>query len=223
VTQPPRYLSIAAYCEDCLDRYGDHHRGVAWPKAEDVDTRYQVMLDVIRPGARRPVRLLDFGCGASHLLEYIRRRSIPGIAYSGLDVSERFIDLSRAKFPGVPYWCLDVLTVPPEALPRFDYAVINGVFTCKAGLSFDDMWDFFTRAVERVFSLTDVGIAFNVMSKCVDWERDDLFHVPFDRLAGWLTKNVSRHFAFRHEYGLYEYTTYVYRDPVARPEGATGS
>ena len=30
------------------------------------------------------------------------------------------------------------------------------------------------------------GIAFNVMTKHVDWERDDLFHLPFDQLAEWL-------------------------------------
>ena len=217
MTALPDYRSIVAYCEACLDRYGDNHRGVGWPKAEHMDARYRVMLDVIGLDGPRPVRLLDFGCGASHLLEYIHRQGIEGIDYAGVDVSERFLALSREKFPETRYWCLDVLESDANVLPRFDYVVINGLFTCKADLSFDDMWDFFTRVVERVFDHTDVGIAFNVMSKRVEWERDDLFHVPFDLLAAWLTEKVSRHFTFRHEYGLYEYTTYVYRHPVGRP------
>jgi hypothetical protein len=54
-------------------------------------------------------------------------------------------------------------------------------------------------------------MAFNVMSKHVDWERDDLFHLPFDELGRWLVSSISRNFVIRADYGLYEYTTYVYR------------
>jgi hypothetical protein len=31
-------------------------------------------------------------------------------------------------------------------------------------------------------------------------------------LAAFLKRRLSRHFTFRADYGLYEYTTYVYRD-----------
>jgi hypothetical protein len=51
------------------------------------------------------------------------------------------------------------------------------------------------------------------MSKLVDWERDDLFHRPFDTMASFVWKNLSRHFVIRHDYPAYEYTTYVYRRP----------
>jgi hypothetical protein len=106
---------------------------------------------------------------------------------------------------------MDILADDCTELGRFDYAVINGVFTVKRELSFDEMFDFFTKAVSKVFSLVEIGLAFNVMSAHVDWERDDLFHLPFDTLAAWLTQNIGRNFVFRNDYGLYEYTTYVYR------------
>jgi hypothetical protein len=57
------------------------------------------------------------------------------------------------------------------------------------------------------------GIAFNVMAKAVDWERDDLFHVPTDDLIAFLVNQLSRQFVLRNDYGLYDYTTYVYREP----------
>jgi len=209
---PPRYHGIIAHYEECLKIHGDTHLGVDWPNPEDADTRYRVMLDLIhRPLAREPVRLLDFGCGASHLYDYIEHERVDGLSYSGLDLSADFIELSRAKFPSNDYWCLDLLTADHGHLGRFDYAVMNGVFTEKMDLQFDEMFDFLTRTVVATFSLVDVGIAFNVMSSCVDWERDDLFHLPFDTLAAWLTRNIGRNFVFRNDYGLYEYTTYVYR------------
>jgi SAM-dependent methyltransferase len=214
------YLRIAAHYEACLERYGDNHRGVDWPRPEDVDVRYRVMVEVVRPfPPDRPVRLLDFGCGASHLYEYIRREGLHHIQYAGLDISERFVALSRAKFPQNEYWCADVLTAADADLPRADYAVMNGVFTEKTTLSYDEMVDFFTATVARVFRLVEHGVAFNVMSKHVDWERDDLFHLPFDQLASILKTRVSRHFVIRNDYGLYEYTVYAYRTGVARSSG----
>jgi hypothetical protein len=88
---------------------------------------------------------------------------------------------------------------------------MNGVFTVKRSLPFDNMFSYFQDVILSVFPKSRVGIAFNVMSKHVDWERDDLFHLPFDLLAAFLTKKVCRNFVFRNDYGLHEYTTYVFR------------
>jgi SAM-dependent methyltransferase len=208
----PRYMSIAAHYEACLELHGDSHLGVDWPKLEDVETRHSVMLDVIRrPVELTPVRLLDFGCGAAHLYERILRDGTGDIEYEGLDIAEPFVALSREKFPSVTFHCLDVLTASDDELPHCDYAVMNGVFTEKVDLSFQEMTEFFQATVARVFGLAEIGIAFNVMSKYVDWERDDLFHLPFDDLARFLTAEISRNFVIRNDYGLYEYTAYVYR------------
>ena len=66
--------------------------------------------------------------------------------------------------------------------------------------------------IRAAFDTARIGIAFNVMSKNVDWERDDLFHWGLDELTAFLTKDISRRFVLRNDYGLYEYTVYVYRD-----------
>jgi cyclopropane fatty-acyl-phospholipid synthase-like methyltransferase len=156
------------------------------------------------------VNLLDFGCGASHLNEYIIKERLTHIRYSGLDLSEKFVRLSRSKFPANQFICLDVLE-EPHSLPQFDYIVLNGVFTEKRDLSYDQMLSYFKALIAIVFEHATMGIAFNVMSKHVDWERDDLFHLPFDTLAEFLTSKLTRNFVFRNDYGLYEYTTYAYR------------
>jgi SAM-dependent methyltransferase len=205
------YRSIVAHYEDCLARHGDSHLGVDWPNEADADKRYRVMVDLIRPvadGGR--VSLLDFGCGAAHLLDYVERRGLSYVDYAGLDLSEAFVKLSRGKYPDRQFYCLDLLD-EAAALPSFDYVVMNGVFTEKRDLTFEAMLDYFRRLVKRAFAHTRTGLAFNVMSKQVDWERDDLFHLPLDTLADFLTRELTRNFVIRNDYGLYEYTTYVYR------------
>jgi SAM-dependent methyltransferase len=204
--------TIVKHYEECLDKHGDSHLGVDWPKAEDVDKRYKVMLELVKyaEDPSSSVSLLDFGCGAAHFLQYLRNKQLGQFSYAGLDLSPKFVALSQQKFPDTKFYCLDILD-DNMALPHFDYIIMNGVFTEKRELSFSDMWNYFCRMLTKVFSVADKGIAFNVMSKAVDWERDDLFHMPTDLLIDFLTKKISRNFVIRNDYGLYEFTTYIYK------------
>jgi SAM-dependent methyltransferase len=213
----PGYLGIVAHYEACLAKHGDTHLGVDWPNPEDARKRYRVMLDLIprRADGGRP-RLLDFGCGASHLYDYMLAEGRDDVAYIGLDLSPEFVDLSRSKFPGNDYVCGDVLA-DESLLPSYDFAVMNGVFTEKRDMSFEDMFAYFERLATLLFERAGAGIAFNLMSKQVDWEREDLFHVPFDMLAAFLTKKLTRNYVIRNDYGLYEYTVYVFKEGVRWP------
>ena len=116
------------------------------------------------------------------------------------------------KFPGTHFIQMDVLE-EGEAPGYFDYIIMNGVFTEKQQLSFDEMWNYVQAMLVKIFPFAGKGLAFNVMSKHVDWERKDLFHLPMDLLASFLAKRISRNFVFRNDYGLYEYTCYVYKEP----------
>jgi SAM-dependent methyltransferase len=207
-----KYKSIIGHYEDCLARHGDSNLGVDWPNQEDAEKRYRVMLEVVRKNCAG-LTLLDFGCGASHLVPYLQQSRFAGLEYHGLDASPAFCELSRSKYPKIDYVCLDVL-VDPEALQEFDYVVMNGVFTEKRELTFEEMFEYFKQVMRVVFPKTRRGLAFNVMSKAVDWERKDLFHMPSDLLISFLTKELSRHFVIRNDYGLYEYTVYLYKEPI---------
>lgn len=208
-----KYTSIVKHYEDCLEKHGDNHLGVDWPKLEDVEKRYRVMLDVFRFDNRfqTDTSLLDFGCGAAHLLEYMQRQQVSQVNYAGLDLSSKFVELCQHKFPAHPFYCLDILQESAD-LPAFDYVVMNGVFTEKRDLSQDEMWDYLKAMLHKVFhQYTRRGLAFNVMSKNVEWERDDLFHLSHDLLTDFITKELSRDYIIRADYQLYEYTTYIYK------------
>jgi len=201
--------------EGYFARHGDSHLGVGWTKTQEEATRrYEMMLGVVdtpRPGDG-PTTLLDLGCGLSHLYEHMQRTGRDWIDYSGCDLSDVFLERSRVKHPDVPYHQVDILKAP-EALPTFDYVVMNGLLTLRGEVAQDQMFDYAKAMVAAAFGKARRAIAFNVMSKQVEWERDDLFHVPFDDLATFLAQEVSRHFTIRHDYGLYEYTTYVFHEP----------
>lgn len=205
-----KYNKIIEHYEQCLEKYGDNHLGVDWPKEEDVDKRYKVMLDIIKftEDSDKQHSMLDFGCGTAHLLEYIKTNNIQNINYSGLDISQKFIDVSQKKHPNNSFYCLDIFE-SENSIDNFDYVIMNGVFTEKRELSYDEMWDYFTKMITIIYKKCNKGFSFNIMSKIVDWEREDLFHVSHDELSRFLCDNLTRDYIIRNDYGLYEYTVYV--------------
>jgi len=204
------YASIVAACEDFLSLHGDSGPGVGWLR-DDAGLRYQVMLELLR--STSDVTLLDFGCGAAHFYEFIQHRGLNGIDYRGLDVSPRFLQLSRRKFPNVTFYDVDLFD-DDAMLPVFDYVVMNGIFTYRGPLSEDAMFDYMCQLLSRIASSTKVGLAFNAMSTQVDWPREDLFHLPLDKVVGFLSREISRHLVVRQDYSLYEFTVYVYFEPT---------
>lgn len=202
--------SIVRQSERYLAEHGDNNLGVGWPTRESADTHYRVMLDLVPASLDRTVEMVDVGCGTGGLLEALHASGRKDIRYTGVDVSTTFLAECRRKFPDVTFHQADLLR-DPESIGRFDYVIANGIFTQKCELDFDSMWTYAQRMIAALWSRTEAGLAFNVMSKQVDWERDDLFHLPLDTLADFLCRQITRRFVIRNDYGYYDYTVYVTR------------
>ncbi len=203
------YMEIVAACETDLRRHGDNYLGMGWTKSQELaNRRYSIMLDAIRE-KDQPVTVLDIGCGASHLYEHSLALGYRNIRYSGLDLSDEYLALSRKKHPDITYYKLDILE-DTSTLPVFDYIVMNGLFNYKGAMPFDAMLEYFKSMVITAKAKCRRGLAFNVMSIHLDWQRDDLFHLPLDAMGAFLDAEISRNFVIRHDYGLFEYTVYAY-------------
>lgn len=206
------YLDIVEHYENCYMKYGDNHMGVDWPKEEDTEKRYKVMLELISFDSHHQKKecpsILDFGCGLGHMYDYAAKQKM-NIKYAGLDLSEVFVNRCKEKYPECEFTVADILK--GEVIPQYDYIILNGVLTEKRELSYEEMLNYFQTLIKEVYKYCNYGIAFNVMSKDVDWEREDLFHLPLDVLSAFLTKEITRDFIVRYDYGLYEYTVYLYK------------
>ena len=204
------YLKLAEHYEECYKKHGDNHLGLDWPNKEDTLKRHKVMLELTKRDNDGPCTLLDFGCGTSAFYEYILSEGhSTKIKYSGLDINLSLLEKAQEKFPNTTFYHMDILKV--QNIPNFDYMICNGVFTEKRDLTQEEMFIFFSEVIKKLWNKTNKGIAFNLMSKQVDWERKDLFHVSLDKLGWFLKENLTRSFLIRNDYGLYEYTTYVYK------------
>jgi SAM-dependent methyltransferase len=205
------YMTIVGHYERCLAEHGSGARAVDWKSPESAAIRYDVMLGLLGADTNK-VSLLDFGCGLGDLKRHIAARGLEHIAYEGLDISPEYASAARLAHPDTPIHCLDVLQ-SEAVLPQFDYVVMNGIFTRREEIGPPAMLDYLERLTTRLFSQAQKGLAFNVMSTCVDWRSENLFHPGFDDLASVISRALSRNFVMRNDYGLYECTVYVYREP----------
>ncbi len=206
------YLSISKYYNKAFNEYGATPKGLAWDNLENLLTRYKVMYDLIREKEQSHITnstILDFGCGYGGFYNYINTFNDIQPIYSGLDINSNVIEHAKKENPEVNFFKADLRI---DNINIYDYIICNGTFTVKNNLSQDDMWNYMTSILIKLWDKTNEGIAFNVMSKIVDWEREDLFHVSMDILGQWLVNNLSRNFIIRNDYGLYEYTVYVYKN-----------
>ncbi|WP_373355270.1 trans-aconitate 2-methyltransferase [Pseudoroseicyclus sp. CXY001] len=203
--------ALVAHYDAALANHGDTARGACWPNEADRRRRFAVMAGVA-PGGR-PGRLLDIGCGTGGLLSWLEGEGRRPAGYLGLDLSTAALTHARRRNPGGRFLQADLLTDPPEE--RFDHVVASGLFTLRAGVGEAEMWDFLQAMVAAMWARAEGGIAFNVMSAVVDWRRDDLFHVPSDRLLAFLFKLGGRRVTLRNDYDLWEYTAYLHREPGA--------
>lgn len=208
----PNYLTLAEHYEQCLAKHGATPQGVDWPNASDLTKRFHVMLDVL---ANKPftstTTLLDLGCGYGALLDHIHTyNQQSNILYTGIDISANMIRAAQQRLPGQCFLQRDIL-IDPLPPGSFDYIIMNGLLTEKRNLPWHEMVKFAQRIIKAAFDTCREGIAFNVMSYHVDWSHPALFHWSLDEAAAFLFKHCSRHVVFRNDYGLYEYTVYVYK------------
>ncbi len=201
------FKRLSAHYDDCFAIHGDCARGVDWPDEQSAKLRYDVMADLL---TETGAEVLDLGCGAGHFLDYLRATGRTDLRYRGIDLSENFVRHCRTRFPGTPFEQADILA-DPARMPQVDYAILNGVLTEKQAADHDTMFAAAKMLLTTVFGAVRRGMAFNVMSKHVDWERDDLFHLPYDDMARFVVSSLSRRHLIRADYGLYEYTVYVFK------------
>jgi SAM-dependent methyltransferase len=214
---------VVSHYERCLERHGATPRGVDWPNVADLAVRFDTLLSLLdgAGAAPRPV-LLDLGCGPGLLLDYLKATGrLEMVEYRGIDLSPAMVGAARARWPDRDIACRDVVKnpLPPQSV---DYVIMNGVLTEKQTLSHEVMAGIAKELIVAAFAAARVGIAFNAMSRHVEWQRPELFHWGFDEVSAFLCERVSRHYAFRSDYGLYEHTTFVWRAPRRPPALADG-
>lgn len=200
---------VAEYYTSKLAEHGETPRGVDWNGEEGQTLRFEQLCKIIDPANHFSIN--DLGCGYGALYDFLSSKN-EGFSYSGVDVSDRMIRAAEQRYKDKPQ-ARFVLSSEPNQVA--DYGVASGIFNVRMGRS-DDEWRSYLEATLDVLNRTSrVGFAFNCLTSYSDADkmRDYLYYADPCVLFDLCKLRYSRNVALLHDYGLYEFTILVRKQP----------
>jgi SAM-dependent methyltransferase len=200
---------VADYYSAKLAEYGATPRGVDWNGEESQILRFEQLTKVIRQS--RGFSLNDLGCGYGALYDYLRTK-YHGFAYTGCDISSDMILAAQAGGESNHDTKFVVAAAPPEIA---DYGIASGIFNVRLCRNDAEWLDYLETTLDVLDRTSRHGFAFNCLTSYSDADRmhDYLYYADPCALFDRCKRRYSRHVALLHDYGLYEFTVIVRKNP----------
>ena len=196
--------ALVSLYEKRFKERGEDVTTVGWKTREDQTLRFEILCEV---GDLRQATVCDVGCGFGDLLSYLAGTVSPE-RYTGLDIAPSLLDRARANHPGATFLGVDLLE-GSYAEPN-DYFLSSGALTYKVR----DNVLVATRMLERMFALCRKGVAVNFLTSDVNYELDRNYHYEPETMLREARK-LTRWVKLRHDYPLWEFTLYLYKEAQA--------
>jgi SAM-dependent methyltransferase len=200
---------VACYYSNKLAQYGETPQGVDWNGEESQSLRFEQLCKIV--GTLNYFTINDLGCGYGALYDFLAKK-YEEYFYSGVDVSENMIqaaekhykDKLRARF---------VLGSEPDQIA--DFGIASGIFNVRLGRSDAEWQSYLEATLDKLDQTSHIGFAFNCLTSYSDEDkmRDYLYYADPCVLFDLCKRRYSRNVALLHDYGLYEFTVLVRKEP----------
>lgn len=200
---------VAEYYTTKLAEHGETPRGVDWNGEESQTLRFAQLCKVI--GTSSQFSINDLGCGYGALYDFLAQE-YETISYAGVDVSESMIQAATQRYKEQPQ-ARFLLSSEPDQVA--DFGVASGIFNVRMGRSDDEWRHYLEDALDVLDRTSRVGFAFNCLTSYSDTDkmRDYLYYADPCVLFDLCKRRYSRNVALLHDYGLYEFTILVRKQP----------
>lgn len=195
---------IIARYESRLGQYGHDVRTLASGSDEKQAIRYRTLCEI---GIETGDSILDIGCGFGDFYGFLKREGID-VKYTGYDIVPGLIEAARKDHPDAVFELADIQNTPPSG--SFDWVTSSQAFNNK--LKYENNAEVVKQILMIAFDACLKGIAFDMMSKLVDFQEDRLYYFdPADMF--YAARSLTKRVVLRHDYLHYEFCLYIYKDP----------
>ena len=204
--------ALSQHYGELVRRHGDAPESAQYADRETQERRMAVLSEI---GVTKLSKVLDFGCGTGHMLSFLQRAIGYEGEYVGYDISPEAIALAGATHPDGRFEVRNILDQPADE--RFDYVLVSGVFNNLIS----DNRGFFEAISRRLMAQAEVGYAFNMLSRYVDYLDGGLYYEDPAEAFRFCKEQLSPLVTLRHDYVVrpgsipFEFTIYVNRSEVA--------
>ncbi len=203
---------LAEHYDELVLKYGDEPQSAQWSDRETQNRRFSVLTEIMDD--RQSSGILDIGCGTGSLLAYLESTHDFNGQYQGVDISSQAIKLASQLHPDQKFKVANLLEQPLG--DKHDYVMMCGIFNNRLSTE-AECGSFIREMLQCGFEHAKKAMAFNVMSKYVDFEADNLCYFQPEELFGFCKKHLSPNVTLRHDYNIkdgvipFEFTIYVYK------------
>ncbi len=108
-----------------------------------------------------------------------------------------------------------ISALPPTPAEIADYGIASGIFNVRLGHSDSEWQNYLERTLDVLDRTSRRGFGFNCLTSYSDRERmrDYLYYANPGALFDLCKRRYSRNVALLHDYGLYEFTILVRKNP----------
>lgn len=200
---------VADYYSSKLAEYGETPRGVDWNGEESQTLRFEQLCKIIT--TRNSYSVNDLGCGYGAFYDFLSKNH-DSFSYSGLDVSKDMIRVAKQRYQGKDNANFVVSSEPDKVA---NYGIASGIFNVRLGRSDDEWRTYLETTLDVLDRSSSFGFAFNCLTSYSDADkmRDYLYYADPCVLFDLCKRRYSRNVALLHDYGLYEFTILVRKQP----------
>lgn len=202
-------VEVAEYYSSKLAEHGETPRGVDWNGEESQALRFEQLSKVI--DKQNYFSVNDLGCGYGALYDFLNQR-YESFLYSGIDVSESMVSAAKQRYRNKSEVSFVVSNEPEKTA---DYGIASGIFNVRMDRSDDEWKSYFEATLELLDRTSRLGFSFNGLTSYSDADkmRDYLYYADPCMLFDLCKRRYSRNVALLHDYGLYEFTILVRKQP----------
>ncbi len=188
-----------------LKKYGASIDTLASGNEERRKMRFNILSDI---GIFNGASVLDVGCGFADFYQYLNDNGVD-VNYTGYDINPDFIKLCKEKYPEADFAVRDIQVDKIEG--EFDFIIVSQVYNNK--LSFDNNELVIRDVIEKLYNLLSDrgGIAIDMLTNYVDFKEERLHYYSPEEIFKY-AKTLTKRVVIRHDYPLYEFTLYLYKD-----------
>ena len=196
-------------------KYKDTPMAVSSESINHKKIRYNQIAEVFRNDDNFSVH--DIGMGLGDFYSYLRQtKKNRKIIYSGSDILSEYVDDTRKRFPECKFYHRDLAEKPGEDF--YDYLIMSGVFHQRRNSIISEWEKFAQNLLKNAFQMCKKGIAFNFITPFVDFYQTDVYYCNLSKLLNFVVDNLSRFFVLNHNYALFEFTVFVYKEEYLKTQ-----
>lgn len=196
-----------------------HGEGPKGTLQNDVSTQYlrfRLLLKEIAPHFSGGTTLHDLGSGLSDLHGYLIEAGLADtIIYSGTEIVDEMIEISRRKYPSVTLVNRDLREATVDE--KYDFCVASGTFNLLGGVADPEWRELCFSLIEKMFDISKKGISFNVLTTYRTFSDETLCYFDPKDVFDFLTTRLSRFVIADAASPLYEVTFTVFRKEYMSP------